>query len=120
MPVVPTTRTAPAQTPPAGDVLIMKQQKAIMIFFLIACVLIIGFVILGSRQPASPPSTPQSGPEHGDGVKAKEDEPTETTSLLSSESSLTDSEYGSSDSSSSWGSKVSDGGKWYWYWQQGK
>ncbi|EAQ86318.1 predicted protein [Chaetomium globosum CBS 148.51] len=91
---------------------------SIMIFFLITSVLMIGFVILGSHQPASPPSTPQSDPEHGDGVKGKEDEPTETTSLLSSESSLTDSEYGSSDSSSSWGSKVSDGGKWYWYWRQ--
>jgi hypothetical protein len=96
-----------------GNLPIMQQQEAIMIFFLSACVLMIGFVALHTRQPVSLPSPPLSGPKFSDGgvpVKIKGGEPTETTPLLlSSESTLFGSVSESSSSGPSDSSDSSDG-----------
>jgi hypothetical protein len=106
-----------------GDLPIMQQQGGILVMLLFSCIVLLGLVFLGDRRGARPGTPPPSVTRRSRGndsdtgssrFKGKGIEASETTPLLSPESTVVGSESESSstkrtDSDLSWLSAATEG-----------
>jgi len=84
---------APSTPPPEGDIAILNQQGLILSFFVLSCILMVFAVYLGDRRSSAPGFQPRGrrGRRRANGSSSSS--LSETTPLLSPESTLVGSVY---------------------------